>query len=101
MKQTITIYKKIMAWEKELHIVDADTKEDALVIARNLANDPDSLYKDSFRLRDILEDSKRYEMDASDWNDISYEIAIDGEMMEGGKRFGGEDFDKRMNRPQL
>jgi hypothetical protein len=100
MLQTITIYRKVIAWEEEVHVVSADSKEDALEIARSIKDDPHSVHRHSFAVRGIMEDRIRYSMDASDWQDISYEIAIDGRMTDGGGRFGDKDFDNRRNRPQ-
>lgn len=99
MLQTITIYKKVIAWEEEVHVVSADNKEEALVLAKKIVDDPNSVQRYSFAVRGIV-DRIRYSMDASDWDDISYEIAIDGITVDGGGRFGGQDFNNRRNRPQ-
>lgn len=100
MLQTITIYRKVIAWEEEVHVVGADNKDEALVLAKKIIDDPNSVHSHSFAVRGIMEDRIRYSMDASDWQDFSYEIAIDGQTVEAGGRFGGVDFDNRRNRPQ-
>lgn len=100
MLQTITIYRKVIAWEEEVHVVGADNKEEALVLAKQIVGDPNSVHRHSFAVKGIMEDRIRYSMDASDWDDISYEIYIDGQAVDGGGRFGGKDFNNRRNRPQ-
>ena len=97
----VTIYRKVIAWEREEHDIPADSKESALETSKELLNMTDSWDTDSYVHSEIILETKRYSMDASDWIDISYEISVEDEMMHGGGRFGGKDFDNRKNRPSL
>lgn len=97
----VTIYRKVIAWEKEVHDIPAENKESALETAKELLNMSDSSDTDSYVSSEIILETKRYSLDASDWIDIAYEISIEDEMMHGGGRFGGKDFDNRKNRPSI
>jgi len=97
----VTIYRKVIAWEREEHDIHADSKESALETAKEILLMSDSSEIDSYRWSEIIDETKRYSMDASDWIDISYEITVEDEMMDGGGRFGGKDFDNRKNRPSI
>jgi hypothetical protein len=97
----VTIYRKVIAWEKEVHDITSDSKESALETAKELLSMTDSSDTDSFLWSEVIDETKRYHLDASDWEDISYEISIDDEMVHGGGRFGGTDFNNRKNRPSL
>jgi hypothetical protein len=97
----VTIYRKVIAWEREVHYIPADSKESALETAKEILSMSDSSDTDSYVNSEIIDETKRYSMDASDWIDISYEISVEDEMMHGGGRFGGKDFDNRKNRPSL
>ncbi len=97
----VTIYRKVIAWEREEHDIPSDNKESALETAKELLNMTDRWDTDSYVHSEIILETKRYSLDASDWDDISYEISVDNEMMYGGGRFGGVDFDNRKNRPSI
>lgn len=97
----VTIYRKVIAWEREEHDIPAENKESALETAKEILNMADSWDTDSYVHSEIILETKRYSLDASDWIDIAYEISVDNEMMYGGGRFGGTDFDNRKNRPSL
>ena len=97
----VTIYRKVIAWEKEVHDITSDSKESTLETAKELISMRDSSEMESFVWSEVIDETKRYHLDADDWEDISYEISIDNEMMYGGGRFGGVDFDNRKNRPSI
>jgi len=97
----VTLYRKLIVWEKEVHDITTMSKESAVETALELLGMTDSSDTESYCYSEVLTDTKRYSMDASDWEDISYEIAVDDEMVHGGGRFGGTDFNNRKNRPSL
>jgi hypothetical protein len=97
----VTIYRKVIAWEKEVHDIPSESKESALETAKELISMRDSSEMESFVWSEVIDETKRYHLDASDWDDISHEISINDEMVHGGGRFGGVDFDNRKNRPSI
>ena len=83
-KFKVTVYKKILAWEKTTYMVDANNKDEAADKGLEICNGE----LESEQLDwEVLPDTVRYEIDKWDIADISYEIAIDGEMMRGGGKF--------------
>lgn len=83
-KFKVTVYKKILAWEKSTYRIEANTKEEAADIGLEVCNgDAEAEYADW----EVLADTIRYEIDKHDIADISYEIAVDGEIMRGGGKF--------------
>lgn len=83
-KFKVTVYKKILAWEKTTYMVDANNKDEAAEKGLEISNgEADAEQLDW----EVLADTIRYEIDKFDIADISYEIAIDGEMMLGGGKF--------------
>ena len=83
-KFKVTVYKKILAWEKTTYMVDADNKEDAADKGLEICNGEVEAKQIDW---EVLADTIRYEIDKWDIADISYEIAIDGQMMRGGGKF--------------
>lgn len=83
-KFKVVVFKKILAWEKSTYRIEADSKEKAAEIGLEICNgDAEAEYSDY----EVMQDTIRYEIDKYDIADISYEIAIDGEMMLGGGKF--------------
>jgi|LauGreDrversion4_2_1035121.scaffolds.fasta_scaffold03100_10 hypothetical protein len=85
MKYKVTVYKKVLAWEKNVYEIDADSKDDASAVGVRIANAepmPATIIS-----TEIMSDTIRYEIDKFDIADISYEVAIDGEMVAGGGKF--------------
>lgn len=83
-KFKVTVYKKILAWEKTTYMVDANSKDEAAEKGLEISNGESEAEQLDW---EVIADTIRYEIDKFDIADISYEIAIDGEMMLGGGKF--------------
>lgn len=83
-KFKVTVYKKIMAWEKTTYMVDANSKDEAAEKGLEVSNGEAEAEQLDW---EVIADTIRYEIDKFDIADISYEIAIDGEIMLGGGKF--------------
>ena len=83
-KFKVTVYKKILAWEKTTYMVDANNKDEAAEKGLEISNGEAEAEQLDW---EVIADTIRYEIDKFDIADISYEIAIDGEIMLGGGKF--------------
>lgn len=87
MEFKVNVYRKVIAWDKTVYTVNANNKDEAADIAVSMIQDADNqFYADELEW-ELLHDTMRYKIDQWDLGDISYEIAIDGDMMRGGGKF--------------
>lgn len=87
MKSIVNIYRRVTVWEKEVHEIEGDSKETIIAKAIEIGKDP--YYPSMVTLLDseMLLDTVKYGIDASDVDDIAYEVAVNGEMVDGGGNF--------------
>lgn len=85
MKHKVTVFRKVLAWEKAVYEVEADNITDAESIGVSIAKDEDT--DATIISTEIMPDTIRYSIDKYDIADISYEVAIDGAMVAGGGKF--------------
>ena len=94
MKSVVNIYRRVTVWEKEVHEISGNTKEEIIAQAIEIGKDP--YYPSMVTLMDseMLLDTVRYGIDVSDIDDIAYEVSVNGEMVDGGGRFASDELRK-------